>query len=146
MDAQEFSERLWDFAVRVEKLVDVLPDTRVGRHVAGQLVRCGTSSAPNYGEVCSAESKADFSHQIGVAAKEMRETRGWLRFIVKLELQPLAKMNPLIAEAEELLKMLARSFATAKGRPRTSNELLSQPRPPSSVPSHQFPVSNSSAP
>ena len=76
-------------------MVDALPDTRIGRHVAGQLVRCGTSSAPNYDEACSAESKADFAHKIGVAMKEMRETRGWLRFMVKLSIQPSARMTPV---------------------------------------------------
>lgn len=115
MNAEEFSERLWDLAVRIAGIVDALPDTRVGRHVAGQLVRCGTSSAPNYDEARSAESKADFAHKIGIATKEMRETRGWLRFIIKSKLQPVAKMNPLIADAEELPKMLASSFRTAKG-------------------------------
>ena len=146
MDAQEFSERLWDFAVRVAKLVDALPDTRVRRHIAGQPVRCGTSSAPNYDEACSAESKADFSHKIGVATKEMRETRGWLRFIVKLEMQPASRMAPLIAGSEELLKMLARSFATAKGRPRAPINRSSRAAPQSPVPSRQFPVINSARP
>ena len=105
--------------------VDALPDTRIGRHVAGQLVRCGTSSAPNYDEACSAESKADFVHKIAVALKEMRETRGWLRFIVKLQLQPSAIMTPLINEAEELFRMLASSFRTAKGVAKPP-----PPRPP----------------
>ena len=142
MNAQEFSERLWDFAVRVAKVVDALPETRVGRHVAGQLVRCGTSSAPNYEEACSAESKADFAHKIGVATKEMRETRGWLRFIVKLEMHAASKMNPLTRESEELLKMLASSFATAKGRPRSQPIQLRGSDPitnsKSPVPSTQF--------
>lgn len=71
MNPEEFSERLWDFAVHVASVVDALPDTRIGRHVAGQLVRCGTSSAPNYDEACSAESKADFVHKIAVALKRM---------------------------------------------------------------------------
>jgi four helix bundle protein len=115
MKAEEFSERLWEFAVGVARVVDALPDTRVGRHVAGQLVRCGTAPAPNYDEACSGESKADFAHKIGIATKEMRETRGWLRFVVKLEMQPPTNMNPLIDESEELLKMLVSSFRTAKG-------------------------------
>jgi hypothetical protein len=38
MNQQELSERLWDFAARVGKVVDALPDSRLGRHVAGQLV------------------------------------------------------------------------------------------------------------
>ena len=46
MTPDELSNRLWRFAGRVGKLVDALPDTRLGRHVAGQLVRCGTECAP----------------------------------------------------------------------------------------------------
>ena len=50
MTPDELSERLIDFAARIGKVVDALPDTRIGRHIAGQLVRCGTSPAPNYEE------------------------------------------------------------------------------------------------
>ena len=42
MTPEELSERLWRFAARIGKVVDALPDTRLGRHVAGQLVRCGS--------------------------------------------------------------------------------------------------------
>jgi hypothetical protein len=48
MNQNELSERLWTFAVRIGKIVDALPDTRLGRHIASQLVRCGTSAPPNY--------------------------------------------------------------------------------------------------
>ena len=51
MTPDELSERLWDFAARIGKVVDALPDSRLGKHVAGQLVRCGTASAPNYDEI-----------------------------------------------------------------------------------------------
>jgi hypothetical protein len=47
MTPQELSDRLWQFAARIGKVVDALPETRMGRHVAGQLVRCGTAAAPN---------------------------------------------------------------------------------------------------
>ncbi len=47
----DLEERLIDFAVRIIDLVETLPNTRAGNHVAGQLVRCGTSPAPNYGKV-----------------------------------------------------------------------------------------------
>ena len=69
MTPEELSERLLDFAVRVGKVVDSLPDTRMGRHVAGQLVRCGTSPAPNYEEACAEESKKDFIIDIGEVRK-----------------------------------------------------------------------------
>lgn len=116
MTQSDLSERLWDFAAHVGKIVDALPDTRLGRHVAGQLVRCGTSAAPNYDESGAAESRADFVHKHSVALKELRETRGWLRFVVKAGLLPKAKMTPLIDEAEQLCRILGKSVLTAKSR------------------------------
>ena len=117
MKPKEFSNRLWDFAARIGKVVDALPDTRLGRHVAGQLVRCGTSSAPNYDEGCAAESRDDFAHKMSVATKEMRETLGWLGFSVKAQLLASKRVIPLIDECEQLLRMLSKSVVTAKRRP-----------------------------
>ena len=116
MNQQELSERLWDFAARVGKVVDALPDSRLGRHVAGQLVRSGTSAAPNYDESGAAESRADFVHKLSVALKELRETRGWLRFVVKVDLLPEKQMAGLVDEAEQLCRILGKSVLTAKGR------------------------------
>jgi four helix bundle protein len=116
MTPDEFSDRLWTFAVEVARLVEELPDTRVGRHVAGQLLRCGTSSAPNYDESRSAESRDDFVHKLSIAAKEMRESRGWLRFSAKFGLPVKAPRPRLIDESEQLLRMLTRSVQTAKRR------------------------------
>jgi four helix bundle protein len=48
--ADELEERLIDFAVRIIKLSASLPNTAAGRHIAGQILRSGTSPAPNYGE------------------------------------------------------------------------------------------------
>ena len=70
MNPKQLSERLWDFAARIGKLVDALPDTRLGRHVAGQLLRCGTAPAPNYDEGRAAESKA------GAERYERRDSGG----------------------------------------------------------------------
>ncbi len=116
MNQAELSERLWGFAARVGKIVDALPETRLGRPVAGQLVRCGTSAAPNYDESGAAESRDDFVHKIRVALKELRETRGWLRFIAKAELLPLSKLAALIDESEQLCRIMGKSVLTAKSR------------------------------
>jgi four helix bundle protein len=116
MTPDELSDRLWKFAARVGKVVDALPESRLGRHVAGQLVRCGTSSAPNYDEGCAAESRADFAHKISIALKEMRESRGWLRFIIIADLLPDRKVASIVAESEELAKILGKSVVTTKKR------------------------------
>lgn len=114
MNQNELSERLWNFAARIGRIVDALPDTRLGRHVAGQLVRCGTSTPPNYDESGAVESRADFVHKLSIALKELHESRGWLKFIVIAQLQPQAKMGVLIDEAEQLCKILGKSVVTAK--------------------------------
>lgn len=130
MKAEDFSERLWSFAARVGKVVDALPDNRLGRHVAGQLVRCGTSSAPNYDEARSAESRDDFVHKLGIATKEMRETYGWLRFTVRTELLPASRVGAIADEAEQLLKMLTKSVQTAKTRDSDLKSPVPSPKSP----------------
>jgi methylmalonyl-CoA epimerase len=116
MKPEEFSDRLWEFAARVGKVVEALPETKLGRHVAGQLVRCGTASAPNYDEARSAESRDDFVHKLGIATKEMRESYGWLRFTIRSALLPATKVADIADEAEQLLEMLSRAVHTAKPR------------------------------
>lgn len=115
-------ERLLDFSVRIGKVVDALPDTRLGRHIAGQLVRCGTSPGANYSEACVAESKRDFIHKLGVTFKELRESRHWIKIIIKGDLLPGKKMNPLLDEVEQLLRIIAKSIITAKSK-STKSEL-----------------------
>lgn len=118
MTPDELSDRLWKFAARVGKVVNALPDTRLGRHVAGQLVRCGTAPGPNYDEGCAAESRADFAHKLSIALKELKETRGWLKFCVIAELLNDKQIAPLLDEAEQLIRIVASSIITAKNKPR----------------------------
>jgi four helix bundle protein len=118
MTPDELSDRLWKFAARIGKVMDALPNTRLGRHVAGQLVRCGTAPGPNYDEGCAAESRADFAHKLSIVLKELKETRGWLKFNVIAELLPEIRVTPLLDEAEQLIRIVARSIVTAKGKSR----------------------------
>jgi four helix bundle protein len=114
MTPDELSERLLSFAARVGKVVDALPDTRLGRHIGGQLVRCGTSPAPNYDEACAAESRADFIHKLMVCLKELRESRCWIRLIIKTELLPEHRMGDLLDECSQLCNILGQAIVTAK--------------------------------
>ncbi len=84
--ADELEERLIDFAVRIIWLSAALPKTPAGKHIAGQILRSGTSPAPNYGEARGAESHADFVHKLGVVLKELNETSIWLRVIDRSQL------------------------------------------------------------
>ena len=114
MTSDELVERLIDFAARVGKVVDALPDTRMGRHIGGQLVRSGTSPAPNYEEACAAESRADFVHKLSISLKELRESRCWIRLIIKTEMLPEHRMGELFDECNQLCNIIAQSIVTAK--------------------------------
>ena len=114
MTKEELSDRLLDFAARTGKVIDTIPESRLGRHIAGQLVRCGTSPAPNYEEACAAESPRDFVHKLAIVLKELRESRIWIRLIVKAELLTAGKMVDLENEAMQLCNIIAKSIVTAK--------------------------------
>jgi four helix bundle protein len=111
----DLEDRLIDFAVRIIRITESLPNNRVGKHIAGQLLRSGTSPAPNYGEAQSAESRPDFIHKMKVSLKELRETRVWLLMIIKAELiKPTAKLTPLVDENNQLISIFVKSVNTAK--------------------------------
>jgi four helix bundle protein len=114
LTTEELIERLLDFAVRCGKLVDALPDSRMARHIAGQLIRCSTSPAPNYTEACAAESRGDFVHKLAIVLKELREARVWIRLIQKANLLPNEKLTDLYNEATQLSNIIAKSIVTAK--------------------------------
>jgi len=125
MTPQELSDRLWQFAARIAKVVDALPDTRTGRYVAGQILRSGLAAAPNYDEARSGESRADFVHKVNIALKELVETRGWLKFIILAGLLPGRRVAVLVDECEQLCRILGKTIATAKaaGKPGPGEQL-----------------------
>jgi four helix bundle protein len=71
----DLEERLLEYSVRIIKIVEQLPNTRAGNHVAGQLLKSGTSPYPNHGEAQAAESPKDFIHKLRISLKELRDSR-----------------------------------------------------------------------
>lgn len=113
----DLKDRLIDYAVRVIRLSGALPSTKAGAHVAGQILRSGTSPAPNYGEALAAESQADFVHKLKIALKELRETEIWIKIIARAKMVSSAnKLNPLLSETDELSAILFTGIQTAKQR------------------------------
>ncbi len=129
MKPDELSDRLLELAVRVGRVVDALPDTRLGKHIAGQLVRSGTSPAPNYEEACAAESRRDFIHKVRIALKELRETRCWVKLIMRSDLLPEAKMSEIANETDEPCKILGQSLVTARRNEDQAKAKLTKPSP-----------------
>jgi four helix bundle protein len=112
--AIELEERLINFAVRKVRLTAHLPQTPAEIHIAGQILRSGTSPAPNYGEAGGAESHADFVHKIGIVLKELNETSIWLRVIDRGELLKKELLTGIIEENRELCRIFTASVTTAR--------------------------------
>jgi four helix bundle protein len=112
--ADELEERLIDFAVRIVKLSATLPKTPAGKHIAGQILRSGTSPAPNYGEAQGAESHNDFVHKLRIVLKELNETLIWLRVIERSQLLRRELLVAIIAENRELCRIFTASLKTAR--------------------------------
>jgi four helix bundle protein len=115
-------ERLLEFASAVIDLSEKLPNSRAGNHVAGQILRSGTSPYPNHGEAESAESRDDFVHKLKVCLKELREARRWSRLI---ERKRWTDDDPtlifVLHESEELIRIFMSSIRTAR-----RNAMISQ--------------------
>lgn len=114
MKGDDISERLVRFAVAVIKVVDSLPDTPTGKHLANQLLRSGTSPGANYEEARGAESRRDFLHELGVSLKELQESRYWLKVILQSDLVKKPPIEPVVDEAEELARIIGTSQRTAR--------------------------------
>ena len=112
--ADELEERLVNFAVRIINLSGHLPRTAAGKHIAGQILRSGTSPAPNYGEARGAESRADFVHKIRIVLKELNETSIWLRIIERSRLLKSELLLEIIQENGDLCKIFVASLKTVR--------------------------------
>jgi four helix bundle protein len=121
----DLEDRLLNFAAAVIDVSEKLPNTRAANHIAGQILRSGTSPYGNHGEAQAPESAEDFIHKMKICLKELRETRRWARLIGRkcwLESDP--QLVELLTESDELIRIFKKSIQTAE-----SNRSGRQPKP-----------------
>ncbi len=117
--AHALQRRLVSFAAEIVQLSAKLPRTAQAGHMAKQVLRSGTAAAANYGEARGAESRSDFVHKLRIVLKELNETGIWLELIIATSLLPQDKSTRLVAENEELCRIIAASIKTAGGFDRS---------------------------
>jgi four helix bundle protein len=117
----DIERRLVDFAVRIVKLSDSMPDGRSANHIAGQLLRSGTSPAAQYAEARAAESAKDFQHKFKLCFKELNESRVWLKIIIQSHLAKPEKLSSLFQECDELCRIISASINTSRQNQNKSN-------------------------
>ena len=111
----DLEDRLIDFAISISEIVEILPNTKFGNQIGGQLTRSGTSPALNYGEAMSAESTNDFIHKLKIILKELRESFVCLKIIKRKPLiQTSENLELVYKENNELIAIFVKSIQTAK--------------------------------
>jgi four helix bundle protein len=113
---EELRERTKQFAIRIVKMFRSLPRTEEARVLGKQALRSGTSVAANYRAVCRSRSRADFVSKLAVVTEEADETMFWLELLVETGVIPKARMESLLAEANELTRIFGASIHTAKSK------------------------------
>jgi four helix bundle protein len=115
MKKSDLEDRLINFAVMIVEICENMKDTRSANHLAGQLIRSGTSPALNYGEAQGGESRKDFIHKIKVVLKELRESYICLKIIFRSNLhKSVEKMKLAMNENNELISIFVKSAETAQ--------------------------------
>ncbi|HYN25272.1 MAG TPA: four helix bundle protein [Pyrinomonadaceae bacterium] len=122
MNADDLKKRTKQFALRILKHAAALPNTVEGKVIRGQLVRAGTSVGANYRAACRGRSTAEFIAKIGVVEEESDESAFWLELIIEAALLRASRVTPLLKEANELTKIMARSRISASTRVRANRQ------------------------
>lgn len=114
MRRNELEDRMVAFATMIIKLASEMPQEFAGKHLAGQIIRSGTSAALNYGEAQAGESRKDFVHKMKVALKELRETLVCLKIIHSSKLFTKEQLVlEALKENDELISIFVTSVKTA---------------------------------
>jgi len=114
MGGEELRGRTKQFALRVIRLFTALPKTTEAQVIGKQLLRSGTSVAANYREACRSRSDAEFVSKLGIVEQELDETSLWLELLAEAGIVTEDRLNLLIGETDELLRIVVSSIKRVK--------------------------------
>ena len=103
----DIHERVYQFVLRVLKLLSSLPKTQITLNIIDQCSRSATSVGANDQEADACESRRDFLAKYGIAKKELKETNYWLRLISDTNPPLRERMETLLNEGQELLMIVS---------------------------------------
>lgn len=103
----DIHQRIYEFVIRVIKLVNSLPKTDSNSVFIQQLLRCATSIGANDQEADGALTKKDFTHCLTLVRKESKETIYWLKLISDTNPVIKPKMGAIIQEGQEIVSIVS---------------------------------------
>lgn len=103
----DIHDRIFDFVIEVLKNIKYIPLSVENKIITNQLVRAVTSVGANDQEADGVSSKADFIHCYTIVRKELKETRYWLLILSELNSSLKLRLNKLVTENQELIKIVS---------------------------------------
>ena len=113
---EQFKQRTRQFSLRVIRLVDALPRTRVGDVIGRQLLRSATSVGANYRSACRGRSTSEFVAKLGTVEEEADECVYWLELLADSGLVKSAKLAALLEEANEIVAIIVAAIKSTRRR------------------------------
>jgi four helix bundle protein len=114
LDRKEFQSRTKQFALRLIRLSEALPQSRSVDLIARQMIRSATSAGANYRAACRAKSAADMISKLKTVEEEADETIYWLELVAEAELMQEERLADLVSEANEIVAMTVASIKTLR--------------------------------
>ena len=113
---QDLRTRTSDFALKIIRLYISLPKTTEAQVIGKQFLRSGTSIGAHYREGYRAKSDADIVNKFETALQELDETDYWLDLLIKANITPAQKVDPVIKETNELIAIFVTIVTKIKAR------------------------------
>jgi len=111
---KDIEKRTYEFAIKIIRSVNLYPKTTVAFILGKQIIRSGTSINSNIIHAKSSLTKKEFTYYLNIAKKEAKESKSWLMMIVDSGLVKFEKVENLISENEEIIKILVKSVKRAQ--------------------------------
>jgi four helix bundle protein len=112
---QDIRDRAFEFACQIVQYCDdLMKRGGVGRVLAPQLLRCGTSIGANLEEARGGESRRDFVSKCSIALKEARESFFRLRVADRCHLGGEGRAFALAGEAAEIAAIIGAIVRNAR--------------------------------
>lgn len=115
MTRNELLLRTKQYANRIVRLCQALPNNWIARTVGGQLLRSGTSVGANYRAVCRAKSSSDFINKLRIVEEECDESLFWMEILIDNNLIKAKRLAKLMQEGNEILAIIVSSAKTVRG-------------------------------
>lgn len=109
---EQFKKRTKQFVLRSVKVFQALPKSEEARIFGKQFLRSASSVGANYRAACRARSKAEFYAKLSITVEEADEAMFWMEILTESEIFPLKRMEPLMDEAIEIIKVLSKARGT----------------------------------